>query len=436
MPEYIERFFLEAYRSFGGTIAPVKDKKGCWSISRVPPDLRKLPDHLERKYGKIGSMYAQITFDKEQVVGYTELEFVGPGHPLFEGVVERVLQDYGPSLRQGAVFFNADAKEPTVLWLLTCGVEDGRGHPVGQRLFAIHLTADRFRKSQPYALLDLKAPEGEPSLSADVRQAATDEDRTIEWSLEEVTPAYFHEIAERRTKELGIKEKYVRKSLQFLISESAKKIAKYDTQLRQIRDETDPKRLSIQGNRAQEEARRTELSQRLKDRLAEIEQERHLSEKPPDVVGVAVILPPPRELVASVEVMESDSEIGRIAVEVAKQYETGQGRKVVSVEEENCGWDLTSLWEGQVNRYMEVKGRAGEGGVALTPNEWIKAQRFGKEYWLYVVVNCKTKPELFLIQDPAATLSPREEISVVRYMIGQTDWRRVAVGSFQSEPTK
>src|SRR5205823_4844419 len=75
MPEYIERFFVEAYRSFGGAITPVKDTwrhvsnvpgdsqedrhvgnvpPHVWSISRVPPDLRKLPDHLERKYGKIG----------------------------------------------------------------------------------------------------------------------------------------------------------------------------------------------------------------------------------------------------------------------------------------------------------------------------------------------------------------------------------------------
>ena len=122
--------------------------------------------------------------------------------------------------------------------------------------------------------------------------------------------------------------------------------------------------------------------------------------------------------------MESDPEIERIAVEVAKQYEIDQGRKPVSVEEENCGWDLTSLLEGQVARYIEVKGRAGDGGVALTPNEWIKAQRFGKDYWLYVVVNCKTKPELYLIQDPASKLSPKEEVSVVRYMVGQADWKK------------
>ncbi len=89
---------------------------------------------------------------------------------------------------------------------------------------------------------------------------------------------------------------------------------------------------------------------------------------------------------------------------------------------------MTSLLGGQTDRYIEVKGRATLGGVALTPNEWIKAQRFGKDYWLYVVVNCKTKPELYLIQDPASKLSPKEEMSVVRYVVGQADWKRASTG--------
>ena len=76
-------------------------------------------------------------------------------------------------------------------------------------------------------------------------RAATDEDHIIDWSLEEVTPGVLRGDRDRRARELGIKEKYVRKSLQFLISESIKKITKYDHQLRQIRDENDPKRLNI-----------------------------------------------------------------------------------------------------------------------------------------------------------------------------------------------
>jgi hypothetical protein len=460
MPEYIEKFFVEAYRSFGGTITEVrrKDEGGrmkkdkVWSISRIPSDLRKLPESVERKYGKIGTQYPQLTFDKEQVVGYSDLEFVGPGHPLFEGIVERVLREYGPSLRQGACFYNAETTEPTVLWLLKCGVEDGKGRIVGERLFAVHGRKDEggrrkdekesvahessfilppssfhLSKSQPYALLDLKSPEDNVEVPQEARQVATDEDQIIDWSLDEVTPDYFGEIEARRKNELSIKEKYVRKSLQFLIGDSINKLARYDTQLRQIQDENDPRRLNIQGNRAREDARRNELSQRLKDRLTEIEQEGHLSEKPPEVVGVAVILPVPQDVAASVEGMESDSEVEKIAVDVVMQYEVGQGRKPVSVEAENCGWDVTSLHEGQVARYIEVKGRGGEGGVALTPNEWIKAQRFGTDYWLYVVVNCKGSPQLYLIQDPASKLHPKEEVSVVRHMVGQSDWQKEAV---------
>ncbi len=433
IPEYIEKFFVEAYRSFGGTITPVKDRKGVWSISRVPPDLRKLPEALERRYGKVGQTYRLVTFDKEATKGYSEVEFIGPGHPLFEGVVDRVLREYGGSLRQGAVYYNAEATEPTVLWLIKCGVEDGRGLTVGERLVAVHCTDGRFRKSQPYALLDLKSPDSAADVPAPTRQVAAGEDAVINWSLEGVTPDYFAEIDERRGRELGIKEKYVRKSLQHLIGESVKKIGKYDQQLRQMKDETDPKRLNLLGNRAQEEARKAELSQRLKDRLAEIEQERHLSEKPPEILGVAVILPPPKEVVQSVEGMENDPEVEAIAVAEAKNYEIGQGRKPVSVEEENCGWDLTSLLGGQPARYIEVKGRASLGGVALTPNEWIKAQRFGQDYWLYVVVNCKTKPELYLIQDPASKLSPREEISVVRYVVGQKDWKQAGTPASPGE---
>ena len=125
--------------------------------------------------------------------------------------------------------------------------------------------------------------------------------------------------------------------------------------------------------------------------------------------------------------MVNDPEVEKIAVDVSMQYEQDQGRNPVSVETENCGWDVTSLLDGEPSRYIEVKGRAGVGGVALTPNEWIKAQRFGNDYWLYVVVNCKSDPELHIIQDPASKLNPKEEVSVVRYMVGQKDWQQAAV---------
>ena len=54
------------------------------------------------------------------------------------------------------------------------------------------------RPSQPYALLDLKCPEGEPVAAAPDSRTATDAGPIIDWSLDEVSAEYFGEIKERR----------------------------------------------------------------------------------------------------------------------------------------------------------------------------------------------------------------------------------------------
>jgi hypothetical protein len=41
-------------------------------------------------------------------------------------------------------------------------------------------------------------------------------------------------------------------------------------------------------------------------------------------------------------------------------------------------------------------------------------------------VNCKGNPQLYLIQDPASKLHPKEEVSVVRYMVSQGEWKHAA----------
>lgn len=51
-------------------------------------------------------------------------------------------------------------------------------------------------------------------------------------------------------------------------------------------------------------------------------------------------------------------------------------------------------------RFIEVKGRASIGEVALTTNEYKTAERLKGDYWLYVVFNCDSSPEVHTIQDP------------------------------------
>ena len=52
-------------------------------------------------------------------------------------------------------------------------------------------------------------------------------------------------------------------------------------------------------------------------------------------------------------------------------------------------------------RFIEVKGRAAVGEVALSANEYRTAQRLSDDYWLYVVFDCGATPQLNAIQNPA-----------------------------------
>jgi len=78
------------------------------------------------------------------------------------------------------------------------------------------------------------------------------------------------------------------------------------------------------------------------------------------------------------------------------------------VESENRGFDLVSRKLHPEDpktaiavKFIEVKGRSHVGRVALTDNEYRTAERLRGDYWLYVVFNCATQPEVHAIQDPA-----------------------------------
>jgi hypothetical protein len=137
-----------------------------------------------------------------------------------------------------------------------------------------------------------------------------------------------------------------------------------------------------------------------------------------------------------------DEEVEAIAMEVAIAYERAKGREPEDVSAEPLGFDIRSVSPSPVGRergpggegprYIEVKGRAAAGSVALTRNEWIKAQRFGDDYWFYIVVNCKMQPQLYVLQNPAAVLRPEEELEVMRYIVWTEAWQRYA----QAVPTQ
>jgi hypothetical protein len=61
-----------------------------------------------------------------------------------------------------------------------------------------------------------------------------------------------------------------------------------------------------------------------------------------------------------------------------------------------------------------------DGEVALTTNEFKTAERLKKDYWLYVVFNCATEPEIHIMQDPAR-LGWKPVVRVEHYHVGANE---------------
>src|SRR5690606_1944800 len=120
------------------------------------------------------------------------------------------------------------------------------------------------------------------------------------------------------------------------------------------------------------------------------------------------ILPHPDRETPQLAPMVTDPEIERIAILAAIAHEQARGWVVESVESENRGFDLVSRRPHPEDpmtyievRFIEVKGRAGVGVVALSENEYRTAERLKLDFWLYAVFNCAATPQLHAVQDPA-----------------------------------
>lgn len=413
IPEYTEAFFRRAFEKAGGKYYERKD--GFLEIESIPYEMRRIAeeDPFKKRFGSLMKSYKKITFDKDVAFKTPDSEFVSFGHPLFEAALEWVDRKIGLDLKRGAVFVDPEGKLDGYIVFFEGEVKDGTGAVAGRSLFAYYYepSSGSVRSIPPAMMWDLAEGNstGEVIDVDDVKRRVLPD---VIAGLEE----YLEKLKEERAKQAEVKTKYGVKSLEKLILDLDGELI----ELYKRKDRGENVDLVI---RNKEEKKKMYMDN--KNELEKlIEKEKNLTMSTPSFVGIVRVLP--RTEIE--DAMRSDEEVERMGMEIAMKFERENGREPEDVSDAKIGFDIRSKEKDGRIRYIEVKARAGVGAVALTPNEWFKAQRLGDDYYLYVIWNVgRDNAMLHVIRNPVKNLQVDRKIEIVRYIVAAEEVERKAM---------
>jgi superfamily II DNA or RNA helicase len=418
VPEVIEDFFINS--ASVASVSPKADKTRphIYRIGRLPRTILPYGEMLEPRFGKLGKEYKDIVFDRNLLQSNPTLEWITPGHPLFECVRAMVIDRTQLDLERGSVFFDLYRNEPNLLDVFSAEIRDGRANILHKRIFVTQTSMDeQISVNQPTIFLDLiPAPAG----TGVPEQKEWSNRSVIEATLikEALTPL-LEEVRHEREREIKTITDHMEISLRALIDRAQCHYAELFEMKESGSTDT-----GLEGRLKIAEDRMDELINRLERRRSELQMERQCTIGNIQHLGSSWVLPHPDRKQPEMARMVSDPEIEKLAVEEVIKHEEERGWKVQSVEKENRGFDLISrkLHPEDQNtaievRFIEVKGRSRIGEVALTANEYKTSERLKKDYWLYVVFNCAATPEIHILRDPAR-LGWKPVVKVEHYMVG------------------
>jgi superfamily II DNA or RNA helicase len=425
MPEYVEKYFLAAAQAVGLQVAQRAD--GLYRVDHVPQKFRATTLNSVRRFGPAATVYKKLTFNKQDVLknpNHADAELLSPGHPLFAAVTE-VLENQLAPVRGGvAVFTDPTSSDPYRLHFFVTeliGEEPlaGTYRPVTQYAaltVVLETAAGDLEIAPPDVLHDLEPGESTESVRPIDPQGRQQLERYVQRTVQR---ALLEDQRHQREREIGIRRSYLERTFEALILaqqrkywELVEKVETGQTHYRIARDEA--------ARRVDEfEARQTQKLDDLKHlRVLRPGTVRYLGSA--EVIPVAVIA-------GAHDAMHSDPEVERRAMEYVMQYEQERGWTPTDVSQrhDGSGFDIRSIGPADENgkrpvRRIEVKGRSGYNRpVALTPNEWIQAQRHGDTYWLYVVWGAgqNQEPQHIEIQNPVVRLGRYAQPVIKHFVI-------------------
>ena len=417
-PWFVESFFTEALRLYGGRIAG--REQGRFEVTRVPAAVRS---HADPSRGAVHDRYERVTFDKASVqpgrpgdgAAAVRADLISPGTPLLAAVVSKVLADHGETLQRGAVLVDTGDRStvPRLLVYLDHAVTDGR-RVRGAR----QVVSRRFHYVEIDRHSNAVDPGGEPYLDyaplSDAEQALLDgrldlvwagqaaEETARAWAIEYLAGPHFDGIAAVTHDRVARVSDAVRERLE-------SEIRYWDRRTEEIKaKELAGGKPRLNSGRAR--ARAEDLAARLARRRLELSLEADLHNSPPTVVAAAVVVP--QGLLDQLAGQPPDptdeadrAETDRRAVAAVMKAELALGRVPEEQHHSNPGYDVLSTDPSTgVCYFIEVKGHLpGTEQISVSKRQVGKAQN-NQERWRLAVVSVPddfdAEPEVRYLVEP------------------------------------
>ena len=409
-PWFVESFFTEALRLYGGRIT--SRERGRFEITRVPAAVRV---HSRADSGPVHDRYERVTFDKDHIQpiragegppgASVRADLISPGTPLLAAVVTRVLADFGSTLQHGAVLVDESdlSTDPRLLVYLDHAITDGR---------EVHGARQVVSRRFHYVEIDRQGNARDPGDEPYLNYAALSEDQQTlldghldldwagraaeetarSWAIENLAGPHFDEVA-------AVTHARVAKVWDAVRERLESEIRYWDRRTEEIKaQEIAGRKPRLNSGRAR--ARADELETRLARRRAELTQEDDLHNSPPTIVAAAVVVPQglidqlagrPGTSVDPAKKAETD----RRAVAAVMKAELRLGRVPEEQHHSNPGYDVLSTDPATGACYfIEVKGH-----LPLTEQISVSRRQVGKAHnnrgrWRLAVVSVLEDPDV------------------------------------------
>jgi len=407
VPETVARFMREAAARVPLDLRPVAGLAHTFEPLRTPEVLRRHEQEPDWRLPQLASKYPRCSTERRTAEEHN-LEWVTPGHPLFEALRRHTLARAAEGFSAGACFYSLQHHEPARLDIYRARVVDGLGRVVHERLFAIELdsTGSPILR-EPTMLGDLLPapltswPDPLPPVALHPEPQA--------WLYQHALQPFLEDVRKERVEEVERIGTHVELALTELLQRA-------DIEIGKASEEVQAGIAGAEGRLAQAESRHEALLTRRERRRKELKQQRTLTLQDVERITSVLVLPHPERETPDIRRMQPDPETEAISMQITMDRERARGCQVFDVHEKNLGYDVTSLdlASGEL-RLIEVKGLKGaQGTILLTPNERRVAEDRRDCYWLYVVTNCGTNPALQEpIRDPARF--PWHEVTKVQH---------------------